>query len=73
MPEIAEKVKTNIKERVGAITVIGDSFSEATKMLIDHLRKVEPVQGIAAFSTKFGDGSMLFVKKQAEITRRWVG
>jgi len=73
LAEIGPKVERNIRDRVSAITIIGDNASKAVKGTIEHLKKLEPVQGLAYLTATLGVGVANFVKKQAEITRRWIG
>lgn len=72
MSEIARKVETNIKDRVSAVTLLTDGVAKTIRVGIDHLLKLEPVQAIAAITAEAGDGAGGFVKKQAEISRRWL-
>jgi len=72
MAEIARKVETNVKERISAVTVLTDGAAKTIRAGINHLLKLEPVQAVAAVGAEIGDGAADFIKKQAEITRRWL-
>ena len=72
MSKIAEKVETNIKERISAITLLSDGVAKTFRVGLDHLLKLEPVQALAAVGSEVGDGTGDFIKKQAEISRRWL-
>jgi len=72
MSEAARKVESNIRERVSSVTLLTDGATKSVRAAIDHLVKIEPVQAVAAFISEVGDGTGSFIKKQAEITRRWI-
>lgn len=72
MPEIKEKVKSNVRERINAVSIVADNVSNAAGVFVDHLKKMEPVQAVCEAGKKAGDGTLEFIRKQAEITRRWV-
>lgn len=72
MAELAKKVETNVKDRISAVTILTDGAAKTIRSAIDHLLKLEPVQAVAAVVADGGDGAADFIKKQAEITRKWL-
>ena len=73
MPEIADKVESNVKARVDATR---DVFSKEVTTVKDAAKDVlalKPVKGIVDLVANTIDNLGDFVKEQAEITRKWVG
>ena len=69
---IASQVETNIKDRVSAVSKITDNATRTGRAAVDHLTKLEPVQGIFTVTEGVFDGLSRFFKEQAAITRRWI-
>jgi hypothetical protein len=70
---VGESIKSNVKDRVEALTIIPDNFATGLSVGVDRLTELKPVQAVAEFAQHLGDGVFKFVDKQAEITRRWAG
>jgi len=72
MAELAKKVESNVKDRISAVTILTDGAAKTFRSALDPLLKLEPVQAAAAVVSDGGDGAADFIKKQAEIARRWL-
>lgn len=73
MPEVAEKLKTNLRDRVSAITIIPDNAVSMLTAVIDDLKALKPAQAILDIPDYAVEGTIKFARRQAEITRRWMG
>jgi len=69
---IGSSIETNVRDRIGATSLITDNAVKTGKEAIDHLTKLEPVQAVTSLTAGVLDGVSRFVGKQAEITRRWL-
>jgi hypothetical protein len=69
--EYTGKIKSNLKRRVDAVTMIPDNVTEMFSVLADGVKATKPVQGILDATKKLGDGTLNFLKRQCEITREW--
>jgi len=73
MPEIATRLKSNVRERINAIPVLitkpMDTLLEGATKLIG----LQPVKAATYLVEHAGDGVVSFVNTQADITRRWMG
>lgn len=73
MPEVFEKVKSNMRERINAVP---DLVTKPVETVIESGRKLvslQPVKAVTHLIEHAGDGAVSFVNKQADITRRWMG
>jgi len=74
MPEIGEKIKSNVKDRIKALEEIKTNVTEnLVGKTWDHLKRLEPGQALFNVTEHIFDGFSRFMKKQCEITRRWIG
>jgi hypothetical protein len=69
--EYTAKIKSNLKRRVDAITMIPDNVTDMFSVLADNIKATKPVQGVIEAAKKLGDGTLNFLKRQCEITREW--
>jgi len=69
--EYTAKIKSNLKRRVDAVTLIPDNVTDMFSILADYTKATKPVQGILEVGKKVGDGVLNFLKRQCEITREW--
>jgi hypothetical protein len=69
---VTDRVRTNVKDRVESVKIIPSSARETARASLDYLKRLEPVQALCVAAEGAGNGIFRFVKKQAEITRRWV-
>jgi len=72
MPEIANKVKTNIRDRINAIPVLVTKPLDTLVTGVETLVALKPVKAVTHLVEHAGDGAVSFVNTQADITRRWM-
>jgi len=72
MPEIATKLKTNVRDRINAIPVLVTKPLDTLVASAEKLIALQPVKAITNLAEHAGDGAVSFVNTQADITRRWV-
>jgi len=65
------RIKSNLKRRVDAITVIPDNVTDMFTTVADYTKRTKPVQGVIEAGKKLGEGVLNFIKTQCEITREW--
>jgi hypothetical protein len=70
--DLAEKVQSNIRDRVTAVNLIVEGAQKDISSVMNRLRKLELARAFTDFGKYKGEGVLNFVEKQAEITRRWV-
>ena len=73
MPEVVSKVKSNIRDRIGAIPDLVTKPMDTVLTSIEKLVSLQPVKAITNLIEHAGDGAVSFINKQADITRRWLG
>jgi len=71
--EIGKNIKANIRDRLAAIDLIAQGAEKDVSGFMNHLRKGEIVQAATSLASTKGEGTLAFVEKQAEISRRWLG
>jgi hypothetical protein len=69
--EYASRLKTNLRDRVNALMDIPNNAVTMAETMISKTKETKPVQGVIEAAKKAGDGSLEFLRKQCEITRRW--
>jgi hypothetical protein len=69
--EYVNRVTSNMRDRFTAITDIPNNVVGMAETVIRKTRETKPVQGILEAVKKIGDGTIEFLRKQCEITRRW--
>jgi len=72
MPEIFDKVKSNMRDRINAVP---DLVTKPVETVLEGGRKLvslQPVKAVTYVIEHAGDGTVSFVNKQADITRRWM-
>jgi hypothetical protein len=69
--EYLGRVKSNLKRRVDAVTLIPDNVTDMFTVAATYTKETKPVQGILEAAKKVGDGTLNFLKRQCEITREW--
>jgi len=72
MPEIATKLKTNVRDRINAIPVLVTKPLDTLVASAEKLIALQPVKAVTNLVEHAGDGAVSFVNTQADITRRWV-
>jgi len=72
MPEIATKLKTNIRDRINAIPVLVTKPLDTLVTGAETLISLKPVKALTYVVEHTGDGVVSFVNTQADITRRWM-
>jgi len=72
MPEVATKLKTNIRDRINAIPVLVTKPLDTIVTSIEKLAALQPVKAATNLVEHAGDGAVSFVNTQADITRRWM-
>lgn len=66
------QIKTNLRERVNAITLIPDNLGRMAEVVVEDLTSLKPVKALTDVGKLVGDGTLNFVQKQADVTRSWV-
>lgn len=69
--EYATRIKTNLRDRVNAFMDIPNNAVSMVETIISKTKETKPVQGIIEATKKLGEGTLEFLRKQCEITRRW--
>jgi hypothetical protein len=69
--EYASRIKANLKDRVYAFMDIPNNAVAMVETVISKTKETKPVQGILEAAKKVGEGTLEFLRKQCEITRRW--
>ena len=69
--EYASRIKTNLRDRVNALMDIPNNAVSMVETVISLTKETKPVQGVLEATKKAGEGTLEFLKKQCEITRRW--
>jgi hypothetical protein len=69
--EYASRIKTNLRDRVNALMDIPNNMVTMVEVVISQSKETKPVQGILEAAKKAGEGTLEFLRKQCEITRRW--
>ena len=69
---VESQVESNVRDRIGSVSIITDNAVTTGRKSIDHLKKIEPVQAVTSLAEGILRGTVKFVGKQAEITRRWL-
>lgn len=72
MPEVGEKVKTNLKDRFTAIKDVPKREFNIVKTSFRNLVSLKPVPAVIDLVVDSIDNVGDFVKTQASITRRWI-
>jgi len=73
MPEIMGRVKTNVRERIGAIPVLITKPMDTALEGVSKIISLQPVKAVTYIVEHAGDGVVSFVNTQADISRRWMG
>lgn len=69
--EWGTKVKTNLRDRVNSITIIPENTVTMAETFMKYTKETKPIQGLLEASKKAFEGTLEFLRKQCEITRRW--
>jgi len=72
MPEVATKLKTNVRDRINAIPVLVTKPLDTVVASVEKLASLQPVKAVTNLVEHAGDGVVSFVNTQADITRRWM-
>ncbi len=72
MPEVATKVRTNIRDRVYAVSDLITKPIDTFFGSVEKLVSLQPVKAVTNLVEHAGDGAVSFINKQADITRRWL-
>jgi len=72
MPEIATKVKTNVRDRINAVPILVTKPLDTIVTSVEKLVALQPVKAVTNLVEHAGDGAVSFVNTQADIARRWV-
>lgn len=72
MPEVIEKLKTNLKDRFNAITKVPTAAVDTLKLAKDEAMDMRPGKAATTILKKAGDGFLDMVDEQLDITRRWM-
>lgn len=69
--EWATKVKDNLRDRLNAVTVIPENCVSMAETFMRETKETKPLQGLFEALKKVGNGTLEFLRRQCEITRRW--
>jgi len=72
MPEVGEKVKRNVKDRVDSVTSLVTGEIDVLRKSVDHLKKLEPAKAVTNIPVGTMNNLKRFTDTQGEITKRWV-
>lgn len=72
MPEVTNKLKSNIRERITAIPDLVTKPLDTVATSVEKLISLQPVKALTYLAEHAGDGAVSFVNKQADITKRWM-
>jgi len=70
---IPSKVESNIKERIDVSWSLVKEEIETVKTFVNDLMSLKPVKAFVDLTVDTMDNIGDFIKRQAEITRRWIG
>lgn len=73
MPEVGEKVKRNVKDRVDSITALVTGEIDVLQTSVDHLKRLEPAKAVSNIPVGTMNNLKVFTDAQGDITKRWVG
>lgn len=66
------QIKANMRERLDAIKLIPDNFGRIADAVVTNLTALKPVKALTDTGKLLGEGTLDFVQRQADITRKWV-
>jgi len=72
MPDITDKVKSNMRERINAVAPLITTPFETILTGVKKVISMQPVKGVTYVLEHAGDGTVNFVNTQADITRKWM-
>jgi hypothetical protein len=70
--KVVGKAQANVKDRIEAITNFPGDAKDTLLSGKSEVMDKKPVQGVLTMLDNVGSGAIKLVKKQVEITRRWV-
>jgi len=70
--KVISKAQTNVKDRITSVTAFPADAKDTLLSGKDELVGMKPVQAVLTVADNVGTGAIKLLKKQAEITRRWL-
>jgi len=70
--EFGKNIKENVRDRLAAIDLIAQGAEKDVEVFVQHMKRMEPLQALVDLAKEKGDGSLSFLEKQIEISRRWL-
>lgn len=70
MPRVSETVSSGVKARIDSARKLIDTEIRTIRDAADELLSLKPVAAVLDLTNKTGTAVVVFVKDQAEITRR---
>lgn len=70
--KVISRAQTNVKDRIEAITAFPGDAKDTLLSGKSEVMDKKPVQGVLTMLDNAGSGAIKLVRKQVEITRRWV-